>query len=116
MKVEVGSFSDPEGLEGLAHFLGEFTTSLLSSVLPPSPLAHLALLVANALVSPSIRCVLVLIESAVGFVLIRGVRIWSRALANDWVGIASCTWPQRGTFALRFARSLACGPGVDPLL
>ena len=104
----MGSFSDPEGLEGLAHFLGEFTTSLLSSVLPPSPLAHLALLVANAL--------LVLIESAVGFVLIRGVRIWSRALANDWVGIASCTWPQRGTFALRFARSLACGPGVDSLL
>jgi len=26
MEVEVGSFSDPEGLEGLAHFLGEFTT------------------------------------------------------------------------------------------
>lgn len=24
MEVEVGSFSDPEGLEGLAHFLGEF--------------------------------------------------------------------------------------------
>lgn len=24
MDVSVGSFSDPEGLEGLAHFLGEF--------------------------------------------------------------------------------------------
>lgn len=34
MEVEVGSFSDPEGLEGLAHFLGQFTTSLLSSILP----------------------------------------------------------------------------------
>ena len=33
MDVEVGSFSDPEGLEGLAHFLGDFTASLLSSVL-----------------------------------------------------------------------------------
>lgn len=36
MEVEVGSFSDPEGLEGLAHFLGEFTDStplLTSSVL-----------------------------------------------------------------------------------
>jgi len=29
MEVEVGSFSDPEGLEGLAHLLGEFTASLL---------------------------------------------------------------------------------------
>jgi hypothetical protein len=28
MEVEVGSFSDPEGLEGLAHFLGEFVLSL----------------------------------------------------------------------------------------
>jgi len=31
MEVEVGSFSDPEGLEGLAHFLGEFVSS------PPHP-------------------------------------------------------------------------------
>jgi len=31
MEVEVGSFSDPEGLEGLAHLLGEFTASLLLS-------------------------------------------------------------------------------------
>ena len=47
MEVEVGLFSDPEGLEGLAHLLGEFTASLLlSSVLPIHPLArsaHLAL-------------------------------------------------------------------------
>jgi hypothetical protein len=26
MEVGVGSFSDPEGLEGLAHFLGQFTS------------------------------------------------------------------------------------------
>ena len=30
MEVGVGSFSDPEGLEGLAHFLGEFTSLFLS--------------------------------------------------------------------------------------
>lgn len=29
MEVEVGSFSDPEGLEGLAHFLGELVPLLL---------------------------------------------------------------------------------------
>jgi hypothetical protein len=39
MEVEVGSFSDPEGLEGLAHFLGEFSTSLLVSSASPSPLS-----------------------------------------------------------------------------
>jgi hypothetical protein len=32
MEVEVGSFSDPEGLEGLAHFLGEFVLSLSLSL------------------------------------------------------------------------------------
>jgi hypothetical protein len=37
MEVEVGSFSDPEGLEGLAHFLGEFTTSLPAVPIRPSP-------------------------------------------------------------------------------
>jgi len=35
MEVEVGSFSDPEGLEGLAHFLGEFVSS------PPHPVRWL---------------------------------------------------------------------------
>lgn len=33
MEVGVGSFSDPEGLEGLAHFLGQSTVRFRS--LPP---------------------------------------------------------------------------------
>jgi hypothetical protein len=32
MEVGVGSFSDPEGLEGLAHFLGQFTSLPLLAV------------------------------------------------------------------------------------
>jgi hypothetical protein len=64
MEVEVGSFSDPEGLEGLAHFLGEFVSS------PPHPRSLVA--------SASVRCVRVLIESPSEFVSVRGVRIWAR--------------------------------------
>jgi hypothetical protein len=33
MEVEVGSFSDPEGLQGLAHFLGELVALLLVSLI-----------------------------------------------------------------------------------
>jgi hypothetical protein len=35
MEVGVGSFSDPEGLEGLAHFLGQSTVRFLSPDLVP---------------------------------------------------------------------------------
>lgn len=33
MDVRVGSFSEPEGIEGLAHFLGEFYVFIQYSVL-----------------------------------------------------------------------------------
>jgi hypothetical protein len=33
MEVEVGSFSDPEGLQGLAHFLGELVALLLVALI-----------------------------------------------------------------------------------
>lgn len=46
MDVGVGSFSDPEGLEGLAHFLGKFyyTSSDLDSLLILNILFYFCLL------------------------------------------------------------------------
>jgi hypothetical protein len=41
MEVGVGSFSDPEGLEGLAHFLGQFV-HLPSLPIPSLPLVTVA--------------------------------------------------------------------------
>jgi len=41
MEVEVGSFSDPEGLEGLAHFLGEFTSYFTPLLARSSPIPSL---------------------------------------------------------------------------
>jgi hypothetical protein len=76
MEVEVGSFSDPEGLEGLAHFLGEFVLSLslslsLSALTPFAGCQHF-----DSFGSLRAR---VLIESPSGFVFdsLSEVRIWA---------------------------------------
>jgi len=103
----VGSFSDPEGLEGLAHFLGERVHSFTRPRSPRSSRFQ-----RFDLISPSIRCALVLIDR-ISIRIIRGVRIWSStALANDWPLGGDCKPHPAGLFRPAI-RSIA---GVDPLL